>query len=102
MREDGFEKLCGEITQNRWNKGEALLFLAGQAGVPIQDTIAIGDSENDLEMLEAAGLGIAMGNAGPGVKRAAGEVTLDVGEDGVYAAFLAHALTDPYPDPCGE
>ena len=53
----------GEVTKTAFTKGTAVRYLSGYLGVPIEDTIAIGDSENDLEMIRAAGIGIAMGNS---------------------------------------
>jgi len=56
------------------------------------DTIAAGDSFNDLEMIRAAGVGICMGNGSETLKKAADEVCAPVGEDGLYRAFQAHRL----------
>jgi phosphoglycolate phosphatase (TIGR01487 family) len=53
------------------SKGLALRKLAADMGIPIEAFLAVGDSENDLEMLEAAGIGIAVANARDGVKAAA-------------------------------
>ena len=83
---------CGEITKTAFTKGSALRYLSGYLGIPIEDTIAIGDSENDLEMIRAAGTGIAMGNASDNVKEAADDVTRCVEEDGVYHAFQKYGL----------
>ena len=52
-------------------------------GIPMNETLAIGDSENDLDILRAVGTGIAMGNAPADIKRYADEVTLSNDEDGV-------------------
>ena len=52
-------------------------------GVTMEETIAFGDGTNDLTMLRAAGLGVAMGNAAPEVKAAAGMVTDDNEHSGV-------------------
>ena len=68
-------------------KGSGLLTLCGLLGVDPADTVAFGDCTNDLSMLRAAGLGIAMGNALPEVKAAADQVTLSNEEDGVAAAL---------------
>ena len=63
--------------------------------------IVMGDSANDMEMLRAAGTGIAMGNASEEVKALADEVTDSVADDGVYRAFLRHGLCPAYPgDEC--
>lgn len=82
----------GEITKTAFTKGMALRYLSEHLGIPIEDTIAIGDSENDLEMLKAAGVGIAMGNAADYVKDMANDVTGAVEEDGVYYAFRKYGL----------
>lgn len=84
----------GEITKTAFSKGTAVRYLSEFLGIPIEDTIAIGDSENDLEMLKAVGVGIAMGNAPDYVKEAADDVTKSVEEDGVYYAFLKYGLLD--------
>ncbi|SFB03995.1 hypothetical protein SAMN05216249_107128 [Acetitomaculum ruminis DSM 5522] len=44
-------------------KGEAVLYLADYLGIPLSDTYAVGDGENDISMIEKAGTGIAMRNA---------------------------------------
>ena len=72
-----------EIMHEEGTKGHALKFLAGHFGCDLSQTIAIGDSWNDHEMLEAAGLGVAMGNAIPALKEIADYVTLSNNEDGV-------------------
>lgn len=62
-------------------------------GIGLPDTIALGDSYNDIEMLEAAGVGIAMGNAPSAVAASADEHTAPPQEDGVWLAFERHGLT---------
>ncbi|GGM73497.1 phosphoserine phosphatase [Thermopolyspora flexuosa] len=62
-------RLVGEII-DRPGKARALVRFAEQAGVPLSQTIAIGDGANDLDMLAAAGMGIAF-NAKPIVRKAA-------------------------------
>ena len=51
-----------------------------------EETAAFGDADNDLEMLEYAGLGIAMGNATENLKARADYVTKDIDEDGLLQA----------------
>lgn len=65
------------------DKGKSLGVLAGKLGVPMAQVIAVGDSYNDLTMLDAAGLGVAMGNAVEAVKQAADYQTDDNEHDGV-------------------
>ena len=65
------------------NKGTALEALCRHLGIAMEETIAFGDGTNDLTMLRAAGLGVAMGNAVPEVKAAADRVTDDNEHAGV-------------------
>lgn len=65
-------------------KGSSLLFLCDHLGIPVSDTYAAGDAENDISMLDAAGCGIAMKNASDKVKAHADVVTdLDNDQDGL-------------------
>lgn len=84
--------LCGgyhnlEFTRAGVTKGSGLRFLAERLGVPMDQTMACGDSENDLYMLQEAQLAIAMGNASEEVKAIADDVTLSNVEHGVAAAI---------------
>lgn len=72
-----------EFLHKEGTKGDALRFLAGHYGCSMSEVIAIGDAWNDREMLEAAGLGVAMGNAVEGLKELADYVTLTNNEEGV-------------------
>jgi Cof subfamily protein (haloacid dehalogenase superfamily) len=72
-----------EFMHHEGTKGHALRFLAAHYGIPLSETIAVGDAWNDREMIEAAGLGVAMANAVPGLKELADYVTLSNNEDGV-------------------
>ena len=69
------------------DKGVGLAMLHTKLGIDRMHVIAFGDNENDLEMLEGAGIGVAMGNSKQYVKDAANEVTGDNDHDGV-AEFL--------------
>jgi len=82
----------GEVSPTGVTKGSTLLLLLDEMGIPLEDSIAIGDNNNDLEMLAAAGTGIAMGNATPDAKAAADEVTTSVDADGIWNAFRKHGL----------
>lgn len=76
-----------EFTHPLANKGAALAELAKYYGVSREETMAIGDSFNDLEMLEYAGLGVAMGNARREIQARADYVTAANDEDGVAEAL---------------
>lgn len=95
------ENYCGEIGARIWswgnyeniveiypcieNKGTALKIVAKQLGFSKENIIAIGDSHNDLEMLEAAGIRVAMKNSHECLKEFADIITKkDVKEVGVY------------------
>ena len=84
----GFDNL--EFTKAGTNKAAGLKFLAGHLGMTMDEVMAVGDSENDIEMLREAGLGIAMGNAADEVKSVADEITLDKEHEGVAAAIAKY------------
>lgn len=69
------------------SKARALEALAARWGLGIADVVAFGDDLNDVEILRESGLGVAMGNAEPAVRRAANIVTLTNDEDGVAATL---------------
>jgi Cof subfamily protein (haloacid dehalogenase superfamily) len=64
-----------EITAKKVTKGNALRFLGEKLGIAPNEMVAIGDSYNDLDMIEFAGLGVAMANAPEEVKRKAKWIT---------------------------
>ena len=74
------------------NKGKALKELSGMLCIPPEYVMSIGDGENDMEMIEFAGVGVAMGNAFDYVKAAADYVTLDNDHHGVAHAIEKLAL----------
>jgi Cof subfamily protein (haloacid dehalogenase superfamily) len=86
-----------EFLAPRVDKGRALRRLAALLGVPMARVLAIGDSYNDLALLEAAGLGVAMANAPPEVQAIADAVTLDNDHDGVAAAIYRYVLPGVAP-----
>jgi len=69
------------------SKGQALSFLAEKLGVTQAETMAIGDNDNDTDMIAWAGLGVAMGNASAAVKAVAGYVAPSIEEDGAAEAI---------------
>ncbi len=83
-----------EITPRGIDKGFGLRKLCEAVGVPISQTVAVGDSENDLAMLRAAGWSVAMGNAIDEVKAAADATVADCDHDGVAEA-IARFLENP-------
>lgn len=73
-----------EVIPRGMSKGNALLQLAGLLGIPQKNTVAAGDAANDLSMIEAAGVGVAMCNGTEEVKAAADTITTrDNNHDGI-------------------
>ncbi|HNZ50019.1 MAG TPA: Cof-type HAD-IIB family hydrolase [Bacilli bacterium] len=81
-----------DILPGHASKGLGMKRLAEYLQMDLKDVIAIGDGDNDFEMVRDAGIGIAMGNAAEKVKRVAKIVTSDVGDDGVYQALMSIGL----------
>lgn len=79
-----------EILNPAVDKGEALRFVAQKLGIEMHDVMAIGDSWNDAPLLEAAGLGIAMGSAPPELRAVAAGIVADVAHDGVAEALARY------------
>ncbi|MGN0902399.1 MAG: HAD hydrolase family protein, partial [Succinivibrio sp.] len=72
-----------EFIPHHSTKGTALAQLCNSLGYGIENAMAFGDAENDLAMIKAAGLGVAMANGFEIVKEAADVITLSNEEDGV-------------------
>ncbi len=69
------------------SKGAALRVVADHLGVPLEEIVAVGDQENDLEMIRAAGLGVAMPQAPEAVRAQAGRVAPTPDKGGLLALF---------------
>jgi hypothetical protein len=72
-----------EISPAGITKWSAIQQLAKQWGIEDSEICAVGDDVNDLQMIRAAGLGVAMGNAQPAVKEAADRIAPTHDEDGL-------------------
>lgn len=81
-----------DVTSDGADKGRGIARMAEHFGIRIEDTMAFGDGGNDVAMLRAAGVGVAMGNAGVDVQSAADYVTDSVDCDGVEKALLHFGL----------
>ena len=81
-----------ELVPKGNNKATGIAQVCEALCIPHEETYAIGDSDNDIDMLRYAAHGIAMGNATPGAKAAADFVTADIHEDGLYQAFAYYGL----------
>jgi Cof subfamily protein (haloacid dehalogenase superfamily) len=81
-----------EILDPAVNKGEALAFVASRYGVALEQTLAIGDAWNDVPLLDAAAVGVAMGSGPPELLDRADHVVGDVAHDGVAEAIERYVL----------
>lgn len=84
-----------EVTHPEVNKGQALLALARRAAIPRDRILAVGDHHNDLPLIRAAGIGVAMGNAAPVLKEAADWVAPALHDDGAAVAIERFVLGAP-------
>ncbi len=74
-------------------KGVGVRKILDYFGIAREEAIAFGDGSNDIEMLEAVGTGIAMGNATEDVKKAADAVCRSVAEEGIYHYCMEEIFT---------
>ena len=87
-----------EVSRADANKGNSLMILAEKLGLDPEEVMGFGDNDNDLEMIQKAGLGVAMQNAIPEVKEAADYITDTNDREGVAKAIekfvLAKEMTE--------
>lgn len=76
-----------EVIPKVINKGQGIRDICKVLGIGTEEVIAFGDAENDIPMLRAAGMGVAVGNAAQAVKEAADMVTLSNNDDGIADAL---------------
>ncbi|MGL4282527.1 MAG: HAD-IIB family hydrolase [Eubacterium aggregans] len=84
-----------EINNPTANKGDGLKHLCGRLNISGDEVMAIGDSNNDIEMLKYAGLAVAMGNGGELVKQVSDYVTTTNDDGGVALALDRFILKRP-------
>ena len=84
------DELRLNIVSTGVSKFNGLLYLAERIGIPRSQIVCIGDDLDDIEMIEAAGLGVAMGNAPVEVKRAANWITRSQDQNGVAYMIKEH------------
>ena len=77
-----------EVGSKNCSKGNALAWLCSRLGVPVEQTITIGDNYNDISMVSRAGLGVAVANAVDDLKAIAGHVTKKTSAQGAVAEVL--------------
>ena len=84
-----------QITAPDVSKAAALRRIADHYRIPLAHTLAIGDAENDIEMLRECGIGVAVSNAAPRVKQVAHYVAARANSEGVYEAISRFVLGVP-------
>ncbi len=77
-----------EIVRRGLNKAVGIAHVAQDLGIPRERIIAFGDEDNDLEMIEYAGIGVAMGNGIPALKNIANEITTTNNDDGIAKMLI--------------
>ncbi|MBW8351292.1 Cof-type HAD-IIB family hydrolase [Bacillus sp. IITD106] len=80
------------VLQEEVSKSLAILKVLQYFGIDKSEAIAFGDGENDIDMLELVGLGIAMGNGNEKLKKVADFVTKKSGEDGIEFALKKYGI----------
>ena len=76
-----------EIANKQATKGNAIKFLANKYNFKLNEVMAIGDQNNDIEMVETAGIGVAMGNGTEQIKQKADYITDTIENDGFVKAI---------------
>ncbi len=86
---------AADLIPSESGKGRAVKSVLDYYGFSKQEAIAFGDGRNDIEMLGAVGMGIAMGNAGDEVKAIADAICKNVEDDGIYYYCVGNGLIEP-------
>lgn len=92
IQDESQELVNCELINRKFNKGTGVERVCRYLNIPVSDSVGFGDSMNDKEMMETAGLSICMGNGSQAVKELADEICPPVTEDGIWKAFQKHHL----------
>lgn len=82
----------GELINRKFDKGRGIKAICDYLGKPLADTIGFGDSDNDLQMTEVAGISVCMANGSESLKRLCDRIAPSVREDGIAKEFSALGL----------
>lgn len=82
----------GDLINRKFNKGMALELVCAHLGIPVEDSMAFGDSPNDREMIAAAGISLCMEDGNPQLKEIADDICPPAAEDGIYRMFEKYGL----------
>lgn len=87
QEEDNKNCLNGEMFSRQYDKGKGIRIAAEAMGFDLSDTIGVGDSMNDIEMIETVGYSVCMGDGSPTLKAKSDYVCPALHQDGLAAAF---------------
>ena len=82
----------GELINRRFDKGRGIKAVCDYLGVPLQDSIGFGDSDNDLQMTDVVGISVCMANGSASLKQRCDRIAPSVYEDGIAKEFAALGL----------
>lgn len=83
-----------EFSMPNITKGKAIIELCDLLNIPIEDTIAFGDGDNDIEMFQTVGYSVCMGNGTDAAKKAAHKITESCADDGIVNELRRLKLID--------
>jgi Cof subfamily protein (haloacid dehalogenase superfamily) len=92
----GANCLNGELVNRKFDKGSGIRQVCKALNVPLSYTVGVGDSMNDLEMIETVGTGVCMANGSPNLKKRSDLVCPSVDEDGLAWAFRELGLVESH------
>lgn len=92
----GANCLNGELVNRKFDKGSGIRQVCRALDMPLSDTVGVGDSMNDLEMIETVGIGVCMANGSPNLKKRSDLVCPSVDEDGLAWAFRELGLVESH------
>lgn len=89
---DQYGIINGELVNRKFDKGKGIERICQCLDIPVNDTIAFGDSMNDKEMMETAGISLCMENGSESLKKLADDICPSVQDNGLYQGFLKYGL----------
>lgn len=84
--------LFADIIPSDGGKNKGIDKMIEHYNISLEEVMAFGDGNNDIDMLKHVGIGVAMGNANDQVKVASDYVTSDINDDGIYKALIHFGL----------
>ena len=92
LGDEGGGIVNGELINRKFDKGTGIKAICDHLGCTLADTIGFGDSDNDLQMTDVAGISVCMGNGSETLKQRCDRIAPSVYEDGITKEFEALGL----------